>query len=128
MKCVKFRAWDNVKNKMYFVGEEDDLVFSFDSTGITATAITEPEYEFKTLHHLKYMQYVGLKDKNNNEIYEGDIVNVNQYGGTPKYETVTFYTHAGFGGVYPFTDSGHHWSAKNCDIVGNIYQNAELIK
>jgi hypothetical protein len=58
-------------------------------------------------------------DKNGKKIYEGDIVNVNHYGGTPKYETIRFYTIAGFAGIHPFTDSGYHWVSHRCDIGWN---------
>jgi len=71
---IKYRAWDNVKNKMYYVGEEDNISFTFDSNGIVAVDLSETEQEFKYLHHLKYMQYIGLNDRDGNEIFAGDVI------------------------------------------------------
>lgn len=116
MREIKFRAWDDELKTMFYSSTEqfdDSLLFRFEHFEIEKPV---------------YMQYTGLKDKNFKEIYEGDIVNVNHYGGTPKYETVRFYTIAGFAGIHPFTDSGHHWASHRCEIVGNIYENPELLE
>lgn len=66
---------------------------------------------------LIFLQYTGLKDKNGKEIYEGDVLR---------------------GGVYSHYEV--EWDADQCgwnignhvqhfyEIIGNIYQNPELLK
>lgn len=129
MREIKFRAWDNVKDRMYYIGEEDDVVFHLESNGIIATDITEDEEEFRTLHHLKYMQYTGLNDKNGNPIYEGDIVKISDHpfqGSIDingNYEVYyNEYTELSCGGWYLFRMK--HYA----EVIGNKFENRNLLK
>jgi len=68
-------------------------------------------------------EFTGLKDKNGKEIYEGDIVNTNNE--TPfivKYDNTCC---AFLWGDYYFEDRVEERKVK---IIGNIYENPELIK
>ena len=73
------------------------------------------------------MQYTGLKDKNNKEIYEGDIVALHN----GKYKVI-FNTKearfvlkdAFFEMDIPFTNNNN----ERMEIVGNIYENPELME
>lgn len=78
------------------------------------------------------MQFTGLLDKSGKEIYEGDIVNVlKHYEGDSLYQDEICETKFSDGGFY-FTKPGKLGSYfepyKECEIIGNIYENPELLK
>lgn len=65
------------------------------------------------------MQYTGLEDKNGKEIYEGDILYVPGFGNHElKYED----------GLYVCEVRGVNQAmAEQCEVIGNIYENPELL-
>lgn len=82
------------------------------------------------------MQFTGLKDKNSKEIYEGDIVNKCVSAGRfIKYEVVfkaecSGFRYKRFNSNYPSESNrfeGHRGKAFNAEIIGNIYENPELL-
>lgn len=64
---------------------------------------------------LVLMQYTGLKDKNGKEIYEGDILEIEKIDGKVRGT-------AGMGTAY-----SDYWAGV-LEIIGNIYENPELLK
>lgn len=79
------------------------------------------------LHNdLILMQYTGLKDKDGKEIYEEDIVKGIFYQGKPEISTVKWLEKGAafifFG--YPMNVHGLH----DVEVIGNIYENPELLK
>lgn len=71
----------------------------------------------------KTMQYTGLKDKLGNEIYEGDIV---RYEGSIRivvHVAPIFTLQERLNGDFEFGLPDF----ENCEVLGNIYQNPELL-
>ena len=74
------------------------------------------------LNILSVMQFTGLTDKNGVEIYEGDIVEAEFLEAKILYEVEY---RQGF--IQPFTDLQCE-IVLNYEIVGNVYQNSEMLK
>lgn len=114
---IKFRAWDKELKRF--------SVVAIRSTAVRDISL-QTDYE--------WMQYTGLKDKNEKEIYEGDIVV--KSNGQKGYYTVVWYDN-GFKLEYKFIRKydGTEWEEKNYilihekhfKVIGNIYENEELL-
>ena len=70
-------------------------------------------------------QYTGLKDLHGTRIFEGDVVTHKNYAFDVYYNTE-------YAGFYPFYDAdngaGYGVEAKNCEIIGNVFDNPELLE
>lgn len=122
MREIKFRAWDNVKEQMYFVGEEEDVAFEIVGGKFVGYDARE-EFDapcFK-MEHLEVMQYTGLKDKNGVEIYEGDIIKgLHDFGPGGMVERIAevhFHETQGY--------QWNYWDLETIQVVGNIYEKLE---
>ena len=142
MREIKFRVY---LDKMYYQNEYveyDTNLVGIDFLKKTATfaAYTDGEeadnlqkYSFDENNilykkDLKIMQYTGLKDKNNKEIYEGDILS---NGNNEKPYKVIF-ENGSFRAEFEEDFEEYSFDlidvvAQGCEVVGNIYENPELL-
>lgn len=127
MRVIKFRVWNG---KKFLSGRDlDDICLSLDGEPLIREGqelnLLEDEY--------KVQQFTGLRDKNDNDIFEGDIL---LFCSFEKYYLVEWsldkfelrhYTGeiSQYGRVFKKLELGlnHHGVC-----IGNIFENSELLK
>lgn len=122
MREIKFRAWDKENRKMLIFEDGRGLALTFYSDG--SRLLTQDLGE-DIINDFEVMQYTGLKDRNSVEIFEGDIVKM--VHGEKIFQVK--YRQAGFIFWNDKPDLLHpnHTIASNCYIIGNIWENPDLI-
>ena len=127
MREMKFRAWSTLLKEMLNPGSKEEIE-EYPEYGLTVSfdgRIYEKDNEGTSclMDNLKLMQFTGLKDKNGKEIYEGDIVEFEEQLHKEVYTAITDY---GFH-YHPFIIGGTHLP-KDCEVIGNKFENPELLK
>lgn len=109
MKEIKFKAWDTEENEMV---EWEDLKLLL---------VTELFCNQRYVN----LQFTGLVDKNEKEIYTGDILNTWVDG----YLQKILYVVEDMRKLYnEFNRDDGYYLMQRCEIIGNIYKNPELVK
>lgn len=118
MREIKFRAWDT---------EKKEWVESFAGFDFVEPDSQSEAFWLSAPESIKLMQYTGLKDKNDKEIYEGDIIKHLKYN-QGIYQVVYTPENTGYDLILVDGQSGMHLSIgcePNIEIIGNIYENPD---
>ena len=125
MREIKFRAWDKNRKEMLYSDTTDPnkLLIKWDFRNNHWIAVRTKDGIVVGKANSLLMQYTGLKDKNGEEIYEGDIVKLDDYTG---YYVITWDKRGGYRLQHYRDTSWGFWLATfeshEMEIVGNIYE------
>jgi len=127
MREIKFRAWLKEKKEMIDNARPD--FFCKQLHYLRGNSAGGQDVLGVSTEDIELMQYTGLKDMREKEIYEGDVLS---NGNDEKPYKVIFEN-----GSYraEFEEDFEEYSfdlidvvAQGCEIIGNIYENPELIR
>lgn len=119
MREIKFRAWDKINKDM----------FNVESINFQERRVYKDVVSYRNFEDIDLMQYTGLKDKNNKEIYEGDILS----DGNIKKPYKVVFENGSFKAEFEGDFDEYSFDlidvvAQGCEVIGNIYENLELME
>ena len=128
MREIKFRAWHKEKKEIIDVEEIDfinEVINYIDNDYLN----NRQEIIGAYFENIELMQYTGLKDKNEKEIYEGDIVKLRANHGIG---VVKYYDEWGafvveYIKLKKIAVLGMNYCEEDIEVIGNIYENTELL-
>jgi len=135
MRPIEFRAWEVKKKRWWEWALEKFCVQESDSNPYHSIFVNKDGGGVKqageVLGNENFIscQWTGLLDKNGVKIFEGDVVREDK-GKEALIENLEIRSVCWSEedtGFYPFIYHGAQWFAEGCEVIGNIYENPELL-
>ncbi|EJV42111.1 hypothetical protein IEK_05777 [Bacillus toyonensis] len=126
MREVKYKAYVKELNLVLPVLS---IQFDFKKVEVPATYSKHIDTEYFNFEQVELMQYTGLKDKNGNEIYDGDIVKISGHPFQGSIDIDGNYV-VGYNELMELSCGGwylhrmRHWA----EVVGNKFENPEILQ
>lgn len=129
MREIKFRARVENEDGIFEIKRVRKLTM-FSGGGLYYVYCENDDYEYQ-LTPSDLMQYTGLRDRHGKEIYEGDVVRASIYCDEDAQVLEVKYRGTGF--VIDYRDSEADYFMLSdfpgtVEVLGNIYENPELLK
>lgn len=126
MREIKFRGFNNFNNGWIY----GSLVEIYEDCHILKEGKTFFDRHTK-VDKDSIGQYTGLKDKYNNEIYEGDILELTYFDDSKNVMYVSYNDSAKFvliEQVKNLSINMEFFDKENMEVIGNIYEDKELLR
>ena len=133
---TRFRAWNKATKEMY--GADEIIAINFEEKEICVQTIyfeqglpDSRDLDYYDFDDIVLMQSTGMRDKNDREIFEGDILDYRGRKALVRWHG----SYASF--IYRFVDELQNRNTEwkplylaymKCEIIGNIYENQELLE
>lgn len=128
VRLFKFRAWDAENETM--IPPEDLISVDNENAGVL---IGDDSIEDGARHssEVMVMQFIGIRDADGREIYEGDIIGINnKRKGCEKVTGlgVVEYDDRCFEAIISDDDDVLNYKSNLIHVIGNIFENPELFE
>lgn len=130
MRNIKYLAWVCKYKAKPFMANVLSITWDIKDLNKIQKVIIEDPFNDRSLryhgHEVKLRQYTGIKDMENKEIYEGDILEYKEHGNQKEGRRwVVEFGEVEIDGIY--IDGWNCGTSKREKIIGNIYENPELL-
>jgi len=131
MREIKFKVWDT-QEKEFLITPKVEFVHHEKSWGNEFYLEIAEDWDSEDYDPMRYifLQSTGLKDKNGKEIYEGDVVKLDSWN--PSNMQIVFLE-----GAFCLANNAgeyvgdihyiHHAGIEQAEVIGNIYENSNLL-
>jgi hypothetical protein len=117
---IQYRIWDTEENRWI---QDDDEVIGINNCGVIANDRQNMD-DLSLLDGVEVQFYTGANDKNGRDIYDGDIVSYKGQVGRIEFFACMFIC------CWPdqTDDELSHMIIGDIEVIGNIFENPELLK